>query len=262
MANRVTELVAYQALEQFEVYNLSVVVLFQKYNIFITGLNITVVLEILVILFCFFFLFRTNCVVFFNNFFIYVKLLYCFVLNIIINQTGGKGELYFPSILTMFFLILFGNLIGLIPNNFCITSQIFVTFLLSFSVFIGVIILSIRHQKLKFLLFFVPRNVPTVLVPFLTCIEIVSYISRVFSLSIRLFANMVAGHALLHIISGSVVFGLKKLFLLHVLLSLLVVFPLFILVAIVGLEIGIAFLQAYVFIVLCSIYLNDIWAIH
>jgi len=124
------------------------------------------------------------------------------------------------------------------------------------------VIFSIIIQGKEFIWFFVPKNVPAALLPFLVIIEIVSYISRVFSLAIRLFANMVAGHALLHIISGSVLVVIKKISSFSVFLSFISLFPIFILLSIILLEFGVAFLQAYVFIVLFSIYLNDCYGHH
>jgi len=106
-----------------------------------------------------------------------------------------------------------------------------------------------------FLSLFIPKNVPDILLPFLVIIEIISYISRTFSLAIRLFANMVAGHALLHILINSVTSNIKLITNIYVLPF--VIIPVALLIAIILLELGIAFLQAYVFIVLFSIYLND-----
>jgi len=146
--------------------------------------------------------------------------------------------------------------VGLIPNSFSVTGQIFMTFTLSSSAFIGVLLLSCQIQGFNFIYFFIPKNVPVFLVPFLMCIEIISYVSRVFSLAIRLFANIVAGHVLLHILMNSYL-SLCKVVVGYGVWSILLVIPCLILCGIVLLEFGIAFLQAYVFLVLVSIYLND-----
>jgi ATP synthase subunit 6 len=249
-----------QALEQFELsilYSIKWVGL--DYYFFITNLNLIIFFEILFIFVIFVIVMKTSDVFFLTSFFILGKQICNFIFGIVLGQIGRRGLFYFPIILNFFIIILFSNIIGLIPYNFCITSQIFITFTFSFSVFFSMFILSVIYQKLDFIWFFVPKNVPIALIPFLVCIEVISYISRVFSLSIRLFANMVAGHALLHVISGSIVFGFKKIVSINVILSIIVIIPLFILVAIIGLEIGIAFLQAYVFAVLSSIYLNDMY---
>ena len=144
---------------------------------------------------------------------------------------------------------------GLVPLSFCVTSQFIVTFLLSFSVFIGLTLYGFLIQGFKFLNIFVPKNVPVVLLPFLVLIEVISYISRTFSLSIRLFANMVAGHALLHILISAFVLAVKSFDM--VFFIFLMILPFMIIFSIVLLETGIAFLQAYVFVVLISIYMVD-----
>jgi ATP synthase subunit 6 len=183
---------------------------------------------------------------------------YEFVGQILKEQLGiGRGQYFFVYLMNLFMFILIGNVIGLIPKSFCLTSQILVTFTLSLSAFVGIIYLSFFIQGIEFFYFFVPKNVPKQLIPFLTFIEVVSYISRVFSLAIRLFANMVAGHALLHILSNSFLALSKTALTINFFACFVLVIPLSILCAIVILEFGIAFLQAYVFIVLVSIYLND-----
>jgi len=252
-----------QALEQFELFSLNFykIIPFGNYFLIFTNLNLQILfnLGILVI----FFLFSLNKNVFFNsNLFTLFDTFFKFIFNVLFSQTGKKGIKYFPVINTMFFFILINNLFGLVPNNFCVTSQIFITFTLSFCVFSSMVIFSIIIQGKEFIWFFVPKNVPAALLPFLVIIEIVSYISRVFSLAIRLFANMVAGHALLHIISGSVLVVIKKISSFSVFLSFISLFPIFILLSIILLEFGVAFLQAYVFIVLFSIYLNDCYGHH
>jgi len=179
-----------------------------------------------------------------------------FVKNILIEQVGVRSEKFLPMLVSVFLFILAANLIGLIPGCFCITSQLFITFSLSFTMFIGITIYGFLKQGFSFLQLFVPKNVPTILLPFLVGIEIISYISRTFSLAIRLFANMVAGHALLHILmdaSLKTFVSIKSVFL----LTILIIPISLLLMAIVLLEFGIAFLQAYVFVTLLAIYLND-----
>lgn len=115
---------------------------------------------------------------------------------------GLKGEIYFPFIFTLHITLLFCNLIGMIPYTFTVTSHITFTFSLSLSIFIGLNILGLKIYNIKFFSIFLPKNVPLVIIPLLVVIEIISYIVKVFTLSIRLFANMTSGHTLLKIISS------------------------------------------------------------
>lgn len=162
---------------------------------------------------------------------------------------------------TLFLIILSLNITGLIPFGFCVTSQIIITQFLGCFAVIGLTLKGIQTLRIKFLNLFVPRNVPLVLLPFLVVIEFISFISRMFSLSIRLFANMVAGHALLHILMGAVL-SVFKLSLSSGIACLVFILPSLIIFVIVLLEIGIAFLQSYVFVVLVSIYLADAYKTH
>eukprot|EP01093_Parvamoeba_rugata_P019758 TRINITY_DN912_c0_g1_i3.p1 TRINITY_DN912_c0_g1~~TRINITY_DN912_c0_g1_i3.p1 ORF type:complete len:145 (+),score=25.64 TRINITY_DN912_c0_g1_i3:873-1307(+) len=134
--------------------------------------------------------------------------------------------------------------------SFTITSHAVITFSLSFAFFIGVVIVGIVTQKVKFLQTFVPSGAPAALLPFLVVIEIISYLSRPFSLAIRLFANMMSGHALLVILANFTLAISKKNLLIGAI-------PFILIVGIIGLEAMIALLQAYVFTILISIYLND-----
>lgn len=181
------------------------------------------------------------------------ELFYKFVFNIMDNQIGKAYQNFFPVLFFLFGYIFFSNLIGLIPFNFTLTSQLLVTFNLSFSVFIGITLIGLIKHKFNFVLLFVPKNVPTFLLDFLFLIEVVSYISRVFSLAIRLFANMLSGHALIFILSGFVVNCYKNFGLIFDLRFLIIL----VITLICLLEIGICFLQAYVFVILVAIYYND-----
>jgi ATP synthase subunit 6 len=145
---------------------------------------------------------------------------------------------------------LFCNLLGLFPFGFTVTSHIIVTFTLSFSIIVGLTIIGFREQKLHFLNLFIPKDVSKIMVPLLVVIEVVSYISRAFSLAIRLFANLMSGHTLLNILSTFVLKLLNK----NILFGIL---PFILVLAICFLEICLAFLQAYVFMVLTCIYLSD-----
>ncbi len=146
------------------------------------------------------------------------------------------------------------NLIGLLPYSFTTTSHVSQTFTLSLSLFLGVTFIGFIVQKLKFFELFVPKDVVFVLIPFLIIIEIISYISRAFSLAIRLFANMVSGHTLLNILAG---FSLSLFNFKFYHQRIFAILPFFVIFIIFVLEFCISFLQAYVFAVLICIYLND-----
>lgn len=175
---------------------------------------------------------------------------YKFICSLLVQQTGERGYRYIRLVATLFFFILLSNFIGLIPYSFTATSHIFVTFLFSSSAILGLTVVGFIKQHLHFLMLFVPRGIPLFLLPLLVAIEFVSYVARGFSLGIRLFANLMSGHSLLHIL---LVFIART-----ILFNFILGFSgLSIILAIFLLEIGIAFLQAYVFSVLTAIYMRD-----
>lgn len=177
------------------------------------------------------------------------ELFYSFANSLIKQQSGIKGLKFFPILFVLFYLILFLNLIGLTPYGFTGTSQASYTFTLGFSMFIGIVLIGLHVQKTKFVNQFIPATTGPI-VPLLIVIEVFSYCIRPVSLSIRLFANMLAGHTLLHIIAGFAV----SLFKVDAILGFLMLLPI---IAVCVLEFGIAFLQAYVFVVLLAIYLKE-----
>jgi F-type H+-transporting ATPase subunit a len=184
------------------------------------------------------------------------ELFYEFVANMLRDNVGSEGRQYFPFIFTLFMVVLFGNLLGLLPIpviGFTYTSQIIVTFALAAVVFIGVTIIGFARHGLHFLRLFFPHGAPPATAIILVPIEVLSYFMRPISLSVRLFANMTAGHIILQIMGGFVV-TLGAMYFIPGL------FPFAFLGALLVLEIGVALLQAYVFVVLSCIYLND--AIH
>jgi ATP synthase subunit 6 len=183
------------------------------------------------------------------------ELFYGTVMDLVKQQIGLKGEKFLPFMYMLFVFILMSNCVGLLPYSFTVTGQFLVTLSLAFSSFIGVVIIGFVTFKLHFLSFFVPTGVSKALVPFLVVIEVISYLIRPFSLAIRLFANMLAGHTLLHILAAFVFYVSKQSY-------LVMIFPFLFLFAITLLEIGIAFIQAYVFIILICIYLNDSLNLH
>tara|TARA_B100001769_G_C21931691_1_gene502111 strand:- start:53 stop:787 length:735 start_codon:yes stop_codon:yes gene_type:complete len=180
------------------------------------------------------------------------EILYNFISKMISDTAGKKAKPYFPFIFTLFVFILFCNMIGMLPYSFTVTSHIIVTLSFAIFIFIGVTILGFVIHGFKYLKIFVPSGVPIVLLPIISIIEIISYLSRPVSLSVRLFANMMAGHTMLKVFGGFVIsLGLIGGWL-----------PLSFSVALTGLEILVAFLQAYVFAILTCIYLNDALNLH
>jgi len=179
------------------------------------------------------------------------EMLYEFVADMVDTNAGHGARQFFPFVFTLFMFILFSNLLGLVPYSFTVTSHIIVTFALAAIVFVGVTIVGIVKHGFHFLRLFVPEGVPVLLLLLLVPIELLSYFIRPFTLSIRLFANMLAGHTMLAIFGG---FAAS--------IWLVAVFPLAINVALVGLELLVAVLQAYVFAILTCLYLRDALHLH
>ena len=175
------------------------------------------------------------------------ELSYVLVSKMISDTAGSKAKPYFPFVFSLFMFVLFCNMLGMLPYSFTVTSHIIVTFALAAIIFLGVTIIGFVNHGIGYLKLFIPSGVPLFLLPLIVIIEIISYLSRPVSLSVRLFANMMAGHTMLKVFGGFVIS-------LGVLGGLL---PLSFTVALTGLEILIAFLQAYVFAILTCIYLND-----
>ena len=173
-------------------------------------------------------------------------------------QIGAANEVYLPFIYSLFFFILFANLSGNVPYGFTVTTSIIVALGLSVTIFLGVTILSLSLHKLHFFTFFVPTGAPTALIPLLVPIEIISYLARAVSLGVRLFANMVAGHTLLKILSTF----LAPMFTTGIIAAVVTLLPFAIFVALIGLEIAVSFIQAYVFCILTASYLKDAIDLH
>lgn len=183
----------------------------------------------------------------------FLENVYNFILSLFDQHIGIKNSLIFFSLITSLFnFILISNFLGLFPYGFTITGHLIVTLSLSVSVFISIVIFGFKNHKFNFLNIFVPSNVPKILLIFLICIEVISYIIRPFSLAIRLFANMLGGHTLLNIISSF------TSYLANVFWSISFL-PFFIILAVLGLEFAIAIIQSYVFVVLLCIYINDVY---
>lgn len=184
---------------------------------------------------------------------------YEFVHGLVVGQVGEEGRRFFPFVFSLFMFILFGNLLGLLPYAFTFTSHIAITFALALLVFVLITAVGIAIHGWHWFSYFLPEGAPKVLAPLIIVIEIISYLSRPISLSVRLFANMVAGHVMLKVFATFILMLAGGLGALGVVGAAL---PLAINVALVGFEILVAFLQAYVFAMLTSIYLHDAVHLH
>jgi ATP synthase subunit 6 len=193
-----------------------------------------------------------------NNYDFSLRALYMLVRAMVRENLYVAKQQYFTVLFYLFFTLLLANLVGMVPYSFTITSSFIVTFFLALTHFLAINHLAVVKHGWNVLDLFLPAGAPLAIAPFLIFIEAVSYIARVFSLSIRLFANMLSGHALLKILIG---FS-WALITTGSAMALLSVFPWIIVTAIVFLELLIAFLQAYVFTILITLYINDVLNMH
>ena len=233
-------------LSQFDIICVIPLVLF-GYDISVTNLTISTILALSIGGFILLFLFNNNLIP--NIWQVFLESVFIFIFRLVYSQTGKLGLVYFPFIFALFFFILLLNLISLTPFGFAVTSHLIWTIYFSCSICLGIFFIGIIRHKIKFFKIFVPE-VPLLLYPLMIFIEIFSYIIRSFSLAIRLTANIVAGHTLVHIIVNAIFFlcSLKKI---------IVILPYILLLFICVLELGIACLQAYIFVTLTCMYLND-----
>jgi len=181
----------------------------------------------------------------------FAEMLYELVANMIRDNAGKEGMKYFPFIFTLFIFILFGNVIGIIPGTFTFTSHIIVTFALAFVVFLGVTVIGFARHGAGYLRMFFPHGAPLWTAVILVPVELISYLSRPISLSVRLFANMTVGHVLLKVIGGFVIA-----------LGIGGIVPFAFLIPLTMLELFIAVLQAYIFAILSCVYLHDALHLH
>ena len=194
-----------------------------------------------------------------NNWSISQESLYATIHSIVINQINDKkGQIYFPFIYALFSFILINNLIGMVPYSFASTSHFVLTFFISFTVVLGATILGFSKHGLEFFSLFVPSGCPLALLPLLVLIEFISYLARNVSLGLRLSANILSGHMLLNILSGFC-YNIMTSGIMFFFVSLI---PLTFIIAFSGLELGIAFIQAQVFVVLTSSYIKDALDLH
>jgi len=174
------------------------------------------------------------------------------------EQIGNHSEEYFPLVYSVFFFIIICNLTGNVPYNFTVGTSIIVSLGISITVFIAVTIIGLTKHRLTFFSYFIPAGTPLLLTPILTLIELVSYFARAFSLGVRLLANLAAGHSLLKILSTF----LAQMFTSSILIAVFTLLPFTIFLAIVGLEIGVSIVQAYVFSLLMCSYIKDAIELH
>ena len=194
-----------------------------------------------------------------NNWSISQESLYATLHSIVANQINPKnGQIYFPFIYALFIFILINNLIGMVPYSFASTSHFVLTFALSFTIVLGATILGFQKHGLKFFSLLVPAGCPLGLLPLLVLIEFISYLARNVSLGLRLAANITAGHMLLNILSGFTYTIMSS----GIMFFFLGLVPLSFIIAFSGLELGIAFIQAQVFVVLTSGYIKDALDLH
>ena len=238
-------------MHQFEVYKIGPEITLGEINLSFTNASLFMAITAILIL-SFLFIGTKKKTLIPSKMQLVAEMSYTFVAKMINDTAGSSAKSFFPFIFTLFMFVLFANMVGMLPYSFTVTSHIIVTFVLAAIVFIGVTILGFIKHGIKYLQLFVPKGVPIVLLPLIIIIEIISYLSRPVSLSVRLFANMMAGHTMLKVFGGFVIsLGLLGGWL-----------PLGFSVALTGLEILVAFLQAYVFAILTCIYLNDALNLH
>ena len=187
-----------------------------------------------------------------------IEKIYALVTQLLSDIITTGSEKYFPFAVVLFMFIMSNNLIGLVPYSFTTTSHITLTFFLSFSIFVAMNIIGFQRHGLEYFSLFLPAGTGFYLALLLVPIEFISYVAKPISLGVRLFINLMAGHSLLKVIVG---FSWNIL-LVENLKSIVFIFPLLILVLLMGLELGVALIQAYVFITLTAIYLNDSEALH
>jgi F-type H+-transporting ATPase subunit a len=247
-------------LDQFEIRNLFSIDTPLLGNINLSITNIGMYMTIAAFLAFYFSILATNnSKITPNKWSLSQETLYATIHSIVINQINNKsGQVYFPFMYGLFIFILINNLIGMIPYSFASTSHFILTFSLSFTVVLGATLLGFKDHGLKFFSLFVPAGCPLGLLPLLVLIEFISYLARNVSLGLRLAANILSGHMLLNILSGFT-YNIMTSGIIFFVLGLL---PLAFIIAFSGLELGIAFIQSQVFVVLSCSYIKDALELH
>jgi len=247
-------------LDQFIIRNLFTIKADLLGNIQLSLTNIGLYLMITTVIIFMLYILATNYnIVIPNNWSLSVESIYATVFSIVVNQINAKkGQMFFPLISGLFIYILINNLVGMVPYSFAPTSHFIITFSMSFTIVIGATILGFQVHSLKFFSLLVPSGCPLALLPLLVLIEFISYLSRPVSLGLRLGANILSGHMLLNILAGFT-YNIMTKGILYFFLGLV---PLLFILAFSGLEIGIAFIQAQVFVVLSASYIKDSLDLH
>jgi ATP synthase subunit 6 len=246
-------------LEQFQIIPLFLVK-FGNLDISFTNGNLVTLVAILMlfILISMLISFKGNLYVIPSRWQIVMETVYETIESMLYDNLGSRGQQFFPFIFVLFTFVLMSNLIGLVPYSFTTTSHLVVTFSLALTIFIGVNIICVKEHGFHMISLFLPSGTSLGLATLLVPLELVSYLFKPVSLGVRLFANMMAGHTLLKVIVGfaySMLTSGSLLLIMHIL-------PIFILILLVGLELGVAMIQAYVFTILTCIYLNDAINLH
>ena len=246
-------------LEQFDVVDLISLnaPIFNYFNIALTNFALYSLITLFLILALHYYADNENKLIP-SNWSISLEALFSTINTMVKDLIGTRNESYLPFVYSLFSFILIANLIGLIPYNFTITTSIILSIGFSFTIFTGVTILSISIHRLHFFSYFVPSGTPLGLVPLLILIEILSYVARAFSLGVRLFANLCAGHSLLKILSTF----LYQMFSSSLILAIFTLLPFAIFIALIGLELAVCFIQSIVFSILVSSYLKDAIDLH
>lgn len=245
----------YSPLEQFEIIPLFSFIIGSKFAF--TNSSLFLFLTIFIIM-CYFQFTTYKSTIIPNRWQTISEMLFEFIQNMLFESLGARGSRFFPFIFTTFIFIFFCNFLGMIPYTFTVTSHLIFTFSLGMMTFVGLNIIGLKQHGLHFFSLFLPPGAPLALAPLLVPIELISYVFRVVALSVRLFANMMAGHTLLKILAT---FGWKMLAAGGI-FFIIQLFPLAVIIAITGLELAIAFLQAYVWTTLTCLYLSDAINLH
>lgn len=239
----------YNPLEQFKVYSIINLKLL-GIDLTLTNTSLYLILSFLIYLFIYKISNTNNIIP--NNIRLIIMKIYKLLLNQFMEILTLKGNIYFSFIYTLFVFIVLNNLIGLIPYSFTTTSQFIITLTMSLTIIIGITLLGIKKYKFKFINLFIPKGLPKAILPVIFIIEIISYLSRIISLSVRLSANMIAGHTIINIIASSIGNTIKLKY-------LIVILPLFFIII---LELGVSLIQGFVFSVLTATYIKDILESH
>lgn len=241
---------AHSPLDQFKIKEIANIELF-GHEIILTNSALFMILASLFILFYFILAFRQSKIIP-TRLQISGELIYSLITDTVNQNIGAKGKKFVPLIFTLFMFIITCNLFGMIPYGFTVTSHISITFALAIMVFLLVTLLGFALHGLHFFSLFLPKGTPWWLAPLMIVIELFTYLARPISLSLRLTANMVAGHVLLKVIAGFVVS----------MVIYLKIFPIPFISVLIGFEIFVAILQAYIFTILSCVYLNDAINLH